>query len=216
MAKTTISDLVPPNDPILTQITQPIPLAEITSQETKKLIEKMLDASYGRRKNRSKPTVVGLAAPQIGISKRIIAVDKGADGKGGLSDLQMYINPEIVWKSQEESEWYEGCWSTDRVCGIVSRATTIEVSAYTTEGKKVIERHSGYPARIFQHEIDHLNGKEFVTHITDDAKLHWVEDEEFPSYRENEGWRTWKKTCPREKWEQIKGLNKNSLTKKSR
>lgn len=201
-----IQNLVKPNDPILLQIAEEIPLSEISSGTTKKLIEKIFEASYGRRKDKSKPNVVGLAAPQIGISKRIIAVDIGADGKGELSDLRIYINPNITWKSQDEIEWYEGCWSTDRVCGIVSRSNEIKVKAFTPDGEKVKETYKGYVARIFQHEIDHLDGKEFVTHITDDEKLHWVEEDEFPHYRNNEGWRNWQKKCPREKWEKIKRI----------
>jgi peptide deformylase len=196
---------VAPNDPILNKIAQPVSLDEINHDETKQHIEAMLDVAYGNRLDRTKPTVVGLAAPQIGISKRIIAVDIGADGKGGLANLKLYINPEITYQSDDTSDWYEGCWSTDRVCGIVSRSNEIKIKAYTPEGKEIEETHKGYVARIFQHEIDHLNGKEFITHITDDSKLHWVEENEFSDYRNNEGWRNWPKKCPREKWEKIKG-----------
>jgi len=70
----------------------------------------------------------------------------------------------------------------------------------------VEEEYSGYTARIFQHEVDHLDGKEFTTYITDDKKLHWVEEEEFPAYRNQEGWRHWPHKCPRQKWERIKGI----------
>lgn len=78
--------------------------------------------------------------------------------------------------------------------------------AYGERGEKIIEKHSGYVARIFQHEIDHLDGKVFVTHIHDDSKLHWVEKEQFPEYRNNEAWRNWQVKCPRKKWEEIKGI----------
>lgn len=200
--------LVAPNDPILLKHAEEIDPNAITSSEIQAFIEKILTVAYGNRTDMAKPLVVGLAAPQIGISKRIIAVDIGADGKGGLSNLKIYINPEITWHSEEENEWYEGCWSTDRVCGIVSRPTRIKVRAYTREGKKIEEEHEGYVARIFQHEIDHLNGKEFITHITDDNELHWVEEDEFPKYRNQEAWRHWPHKCPREKWEKIKGIKK--------
>lgn len=195
---------VAPNDPVLLKMAEKISPDHITSDETKQIIEQMLDASYGRRKNRDKPTLVGLAAPQIGISKRIIAVDVGADGKGGLSDLRIFINPEITWQSADEAEWYEGCWSTSRVCGIVSRVREIRVSAFDQTGGKVEQEYRGYVARIFQHEIDHLNGKVFVDHIADDNKLHWVEEDEFPQYRNQEAWRNWPKKCSRERWEKIK------------
>lgn len=201
-----IKDLVAPNDPILLAVAEKISIDKIKTPEVQELIERILDASFGRRIERDKPLLVGLAAPQIGISKRIIAVDIGADGKGGLSNLKIYINPVIVWKSEKENEWYEGCWSTDRVCGIVSRSSKIKVRAYTEKGELVEEEYEGYVARIFQHEIDHLEGREFVTHISDDSKLHWVEEDEFSEYRNKEAWRNWSKKCPREKWERIKGM----------
>lgn len=198
--------LVPPNDPILLKIAESIAVSNIPGNQTQQLIEELLCVAYDNRIDRQKPIAVGLAAPQVGISKRIIAVDIGADGKGGLADLRVYINPEITWCSEDTNEWYEGCWSTDRVCGIVSRPTSIKIKAYTREGKPVEEEYSGYVARIFQHETDHLDGDEFITHISDDNNLHWVEPEEFPEYRNNQAWRTWPKKCPRTKWEHIKGL----------
>lgn len=197
---------VSPDNPVLLNIAEPIAVSEINSQKTQLLITRMLDMAYGEQGDRNKPVLVGLAAPQIGISKRIVLVDTGADGKGNVSNLQVFINPEIVWKSEDETEWYEGCYSTDRVCGIVSRPTSVRVKSITREGKTVVQEYTGYVARIFQHEIDHLNGIEFVTHITDDSKLHWVEESEFPLYRDKEAWRNWPNKCPRERWNKIKGI----------
>lgn len=197
-----------PNDPILIKKAQTIPFKEINSKETKAILEKLLKYAYGEQKDRKKPVLVGLAAPQVKISKRIILVDVKAEGHGVVGDLRVFINPEITWKSKQEEEWYEGCFSTERVCGIVLRPKSIKIKAYTTKGKIVEEKYSGYVARIFQHEIDHLNGVEFVKHITEDDKLHWVKDNEFPQYRDKEAWRTWPNKCPREKWEEIKGIKK--------
>lgn len=197
------SKFVAPNDPILVKTAEEIPVDQITSQETKAIIQKMLNVGLGEQGDPTKPLLVGLAAPQIGISKRIILVDVSARGKGNVGDLRVFINPEITWSSKETNEWYEGCYSTDRVCGIVERPTRVKVKAYNQDGQLIENEYGGYTARIFQHEIDHLNGKEFVSHITDDNKLHWVEEDEFPEYRNNEGWRNWPKKCPREKWENI-------------
>lgn len=197
-----------PNDPILVKTAEKISVKEITSSKTQKIIEKMLKFAYPEQSDRKKPVLVGLAAPQVKISKRIILVDVGADGHGKVSDLRVFINPEIVWKSKIKKEWYEGCFSTDRVCGIVSRPKSVKVKAYTKDGEKIEEKYTGYVARIFQHEIDHLNGIEFVKHIKDDNKLHWVEDGEFPQYRDREAWRIWPRKCPREKWETMKGIKK--------
>lgn len=197
---------VRPNDPILIQMAQEIEPENIISPETAEIIERMLSVAYGEQEDRNKPLLVGLAAPQIGISKRIILVDVAARGKGNIGDLRVFINPEIIWSSEDKNEWYEGCFSTDRVCGIVSRPTSIKIRAYTRGGRLIEEEYAGYTARIFQHEIDHLNGIEFVSRITEDDKLHWVEKEEFPEYRNNEGWRNWPKKCSRGKWERIKGI----------
>lgn len=200
--------MVSPNDPILIQIAEAIPVNQITTSSTQTLIEQLLTLAYGEQKERKKALLVGLAAPQTGISKRIILVDIGADGHGGVSDLQVFINPEITWISQEKAQWYEGCFSTDRVCGIVERPVSVKVKAYNNHGVLEKKQYSGYTARIFQHEIDHLNGKEFITHISDENNLHWVEQNEFPLYRDHEAWRTWPNKCSFKKWEKIKGIRR--------
>jgi len=197
---------VKPTDPILIKIAAPIPVDQIASLKTNKIVDQILNIAYGEQTDRLKPVLVGVAAPQLGISKRIILVDVGADGHGNVSNLQVFINPEITWQSDETEEWYEGCFSTDRVCGIVDRPKSIRISAYDQAGKPVEGDNSGYVARIFQHEIDHLDGKEFVAHITDYNKLHWVEEDQFPQYRDQEAWRNWPVKCSSEKWNLTKGI----------
>lgn len=200
------SSFVEPNDPVLLKIAEEIPEQAIVSPETKSMIDTLLHVALGEQMDQTKPILVGLAAPQVGISKRIILVDVKANGKGVKGDLRVFINPVILTSSDKQEEWYEGCFSTDRVCGIVARPDSVTVKAFTPQGESVTETYTGYTARIFQHEVDHLNGKEFVSHITDPAKLHWVEDGDFVEYRNNEKWRTWKKLCPRERWLQIKNI----------
>lgn len=185
-AMPTRKGFVPPNDKILRQSAQSIEIGLIKQSEIQGVIDKMFDIAYGEQSDRSKPILVGLAAPQIGISKRIILVDVAADGKGHVADLRAYINPEVTWKSSEEGEWYEGCYSTDCVCGIVSRPVSVKIKAFDREGNEVHEEYTGYAARIFQHEIDHLDGKVFVDRVSDDHNLHWVLPEEFPQYRDKE------------------------------
>lgn len=182
------------SDPLLRKVAEGVRHGQINSAETKKIIKTMLKIAYGKQKDENKPIMVGLAAPQIGISKRIILVDIAANGKGKVGNLRIYINPKIIWKSKEKGEWYEGCFSTGRVCGIVSRPLSIKIQA-----KVVEEKYTGYIARIFQHEIDHLDGKLFIDHIKDPGKLHWVEEHEFPLYRNKEAWRNWPK-----KWQKNK------------
>lgn len=191
-----------PSDLHLRKNAQEISPNQINSPETRKIIETMLKVAYGKQKDKNKPTMVGLAAPQIGISKRIILVDVKADGKGKVGNLRIYINPKIIWKSKRAGEWYEGCYSTGRICGIIFRPTSIKIQSFklhtrcvklNPKWKSVEEKWSDYTARIFQHEIDHLDGKLFMDHIKNPDHLHWVEENEFPLYRNKEAWRHWPK-----------------------
>ena len=97
---------------------------------------------------------VGLAAPQIGISKRVVVIDVGE----GLIEL---INPEIVARNGMETD-SEGCLSIPGLVGDVPRSATVKVRALNREGKQVELNGDGLLARAFQHEIDHLDGLLFV------------------------------------------------------
>jgi|694.fasta_scaffold53299_2 peptide deformylase len=195
--------IVEPSHPVLSQVAEEVKTNEITSQFIQDLIKKMMQIAGVERENPGKRVLVGLAAPQIGVSKRIILVDTGANGKGGITNVKVYINPKIISKSAEETEWYEACFSTGQVAGIVMRPKIVTIVALNEKGDEVTETHADYVARIFQHEIDHLDGKRFPSLIKDEQKLHWVEKDEFPIYRNQEGWRDWPKKCPKEKWEAI-------------
>lgn len=197
-------DFVPPSNPVLSQIAEPVSLEEIGSADTQALIARMKEKAGLERGNPTKRILVGLAAPQLGILKRIILVNVLADGKGTQNaQIQVYINPEITLRSQETTEWYEGCFSTGNVTGIVSRAKMIAIKAYDETGREVHEGHTGYVARIFQHEIDHLDGIRFPARIQNPDNLHWVEGQ-WELYRNNEGWRNWKEKCSWERWNAIK------------
>ncbi|MCR4305596.1 MAG: peptide deformylase, partial [Candidatus Daviesbacteria bacterium] len=70
----------------------------------------------------------------------------------------------------------------------------IQALRFTPQGcNREFKKYSGYVARIFQHEIDHLDGKLFLDHIKNPDHLHWVEKKEFPLYRDREAWRNWPK-----------------------
>jgi peptide deformylase len=194
---------VEPSHPVLSQVAEEVQPHEIPTDFIQNLIQKMMEIAGVERGNPGKTVLVGLAAPQIGISKRIILVDTGANGKGGITHVKAYINPKIIAKSVEETEWYEACFSTGSVVGVVMRPKVVTIIALNQKGEEITETHTDYVARIFQHEIDHLDGKRFPPLVKDDNKLHWVEKEEFPLYRNQEGWRHWPKKCPREKWEAI-------------
>lgn len=98
---------------------------------------------------------VGLAAPQVGISKRALVVDIGE----GLYEI---INPEIVEKSGEQLSPPEGCLSIQGLLGEVRRAEKIKVVGQDRHGKRIEIESEGFLARALQHEIDHLNGILFI------------------------------------------------------
>lgn len=193
---------VPPSSKILSQVAKPIKIKEIKDPETQNIINTMLRIAYGRQGDKNYPTLVGLAAPQIGISKRIIIIGINSVGDGQQPELRAFINPKILKLSKETEDGREGCFSTSRVCGIVERSKSIVFEAYDRNVKKVTITLEGFPARIAQHEIDHLNGIRFPDRITDNSKLHWVEEYEFGKYRNN--WKKWTIKCSPEKWQAIK------------
>lgn len=98
---------------------------------------------------------VGIAAPQVGISRRLILVQRyDKDGKA----FDVMINPMIISKSDSLCDRIEGCLSIPVVRQNVNRRCSIRLKYKTLEGKKVIENIHGFTARIVQHELDHLNG----------------------------------------------------------
>jgi len=112
---------------------------------------------------------VGLAAPQLGINKRLIAIHF-EDKNGELYSYQL-INPKIISHSVEKAclAGGEGCLSVDRLVeGYVVRYARVTVRAYDIEGKEVKLRLKDYPAIVIQHEIDHLNGIMFYDHINEE------------------------------------------------
>jgi peptide deformylase len=120
-----------------------------------KLLRDMAETMYDARG-------VGLAAPQIGILKRVIVVDVGDEH--GLIEM---VNPEIVEREGEQIG-PEGCLSIPGINGIVRRAQRVVVKGQDRDGNPFTVEAEGYLARAFQHEVDHLNGVLF-TDIADEV-----------------------------------------------
>lgn len=129
---------------------------------------------------------VGLAAPQINISEQLAVVEysesddedetEGAEEKPAKpKKLYVLINPEIVKVSEEKVLGIEGCLSMPGLHGEVERHTAIQVKALNRHGKPQKIKVDGWMARIFQHEIDHLNGVLFTDHAT---RVWKIQDEE--------------------------------------
>jgi len=111
---------------------------------------------------------IGLAAPQIGELKRIIVVhpieERTADEKISKRP-QVFINPRITKKSKETEIGEEGCLSFPGLFLKIKRVKAVEIEALNEKGEKIQVRAEGLPARIFQHEIDHLDGILFIDRI---------------------------------------------------
>jgi peptide deformylase len=106
---------------------------------------------------------VGLAAPQIGDSRQIIAVDVSADSNKPI----VLINPVITWESEEILNDSEGCLSIPGIRGNVDRPGSITIKGKTLGGEDIeFEKIEGLMARAFQHELDHLNGVMFVDRLS--------------------------------------------------
>jgi peptide deformylase len=108
---------------------------------------------------------VGLAAPQIDISQRVIVVEYAEEEEEKPKSYAV-INPEIVKTSTETEIGIEGCLSIPNLVGEVERFSTVVVKGFNKQGKPVKIKSSGWLARIFQHEIDHLEGILFTDRAT--------------------------------------------------
>lgn len=97
---------------------------------------------------------VGLAAPQVGISKMMIISSPSAE----VGKEKIYINPEIIESSRENEVDTEGCLSLPGISCEVQRAKKIKFRALDTKGAVVTQELKGFSARVMQHEVDHLNG----------------------------------------------------------
>jgi peptide deformylase len=139
-------------DPVLRE--KAAPVTEV-SETTKQLIRDMFETMYAEEG-------VGLAAPQVGISERIIVIDPQQD------DLPAFalINPEIVEMSKETEKGEEGCLSIPGLRDIVERSYRVVVRGSSPEGEARELDLEGLPARIIQHEVDHLDGVLFFDRLS--------------------------------------------------
>ena len=168
----TVLDIVSLPAPILRKKTRPVTTFD---DELQTLIDNMIDTM--REANG-----VGLAAPQINLPIRLTVIEglpkEDEDGEEIPDSRQLFVvvNPEIVWRSQDVTDGIEGCLSIPGYLGEVERFEAIRVRAQDRHGKKVKMRLTGWTARIFQHEIDHLNGELYIDKLTAPENF-WTEEE---------------------------------------
>lgn len=167
-----VLDIVTIPNPILRRKTRPVTQFDADLQI---LIDNMIETM------REAPGV-GLAAPQVGQPLRLSVIETlpkvDEDGNEIEDSRELFViaNPEIVWRSRDELLGVEGCLSIPGYVGEVSRAEKIRVRAQDRFGRKIRLRLTGWTARIFQHEIDHLNGILYIDKLTAKENL-WTEEE---------------------------------------
>ena len=167
--------------PILRNKTKDIPINDIKSTNTQKIIEKMI-------KTMRKHNGAGLAANQIYEPIRICIIevlDNPRYKHLNTIPLKILINPKVIIKKDTATfNSYEGCLSVPNLRGKVRRYNSINVTYYTMDAKKITENIKGLESIVYQHEIDHLDGYLFTDKVEDNSTL--VTYENYQKYYEEE------------------------------
>ena len=154
IAAMALRDILVLPDKRLRQVSDPVKKIDAG---VRKLIEDMFETMY-------EAPGIGLAAIQIGTSKRVITMDLAK--KEEPRNPQVFINPEIVWSSQEKATYEEGCLSIPEYFDDVERPVQVRVKYLDLEGRPHERAADGLFATCLQHEIDHLNGVLFIDHLS--------------------------------------------------
>lgn len=163
--------------PTLRRAALPLEPDQIGTDELHRLVEDMIDTlhDYGG---------IGLAAPQIDEPLRLAIVEmSGGPSRYGeipALPLTVFVNPTIEVIDPATAGYWEGCLSVPGLRGFVERPQHIRVNALDIDGKRLQLELRGFPATVFQHEFDHLDGRLYIDRITDSRKL--VFEEEFERY----------------------------------
>ena len=141
-------------DPVLKQVSKRV---DAVTDETRALMDDMLETMYAA-------PGIGLAAVQIGEPVRVIVMDLAKEDE--KPEPRYFVNPEILWKSDELSSYEEGCLSVPEMYEDVDRPARIKARWLDYDGKPVEMECDGLLATCLQHEMDHLNGVLFIDHLS--------------------------------------------------
>ena len=150
----TIRPLVILPDPVLRLVSEPV--GPVTA-EIRRIVADMLETMYDA-------PGVGLAAIQVGIAKRIVTIDTSKEE--GVRLPQVFLDPQVVWSSQETRIYDEGCLSIPDYYGEVERPDRVRVRFRDLDGADREIEADGLLSTCIQHEIDHLNGVLFIDHLS--------------------------------------------------
>jgi peptide deformylase len=140
--------------PALKQVSQPV---ERVDDELRALMDDMLETMYDA-------PGIGLAAIQIGVPKRVIVMDLARQDEP--KQPQYFVNPEILWSSDETAPYEEGCLSVPEIFDEVDRPARVKLRYLNYQGEQIEEEADGMYAVCIQHEMDHLDGVLFIDHLS--------------------------------------------------
>lgn len=160
-------------NPVLREKARELCREEIVSPKVQALIEDMVETMRGAEG-------LGLAAPQIGVGVRLALVEIPENPKRypGMKPYPfgIYINPKVKVLDREMQGFWEGCLSIPGLRGFVERPRKIEVSYFDRGGNPISMEVEGFPATVFQHEFDHLDGKLFVDRVKDTKRIAFLDE----------------------------------------
>jgi peptide deformylase len=132
-------------------------LVSVVDDDLRALMDDMLETMYAA-------PGIGLAAIQVGVPKRVIVMDLAK--KDETPAPRYFVNPEILWSSEEVKPWEEGCLSVPEIYDEVERPAKVRIRYLDYHGKLVEEEAEDLYAVCIQHEMDHLNGVLFIDHLS--------------------------------------------------
>jgi peptide deformylase len=154
-----IREIVLMGDPVLRERADDVTEFD---DELRKLVRDMFETMYHAEG-------IGLAAPQVGVSARVLVVDlrRDADGRESVEPAHLaLVNPRVTWQSEETEKQPEGCLSIPGLEEVVTRPLAVRVEGRDPEGNEVTVEADALFARALQHEIDHLDGVLFVDRVS--------------------------------------------------
>lgn len=140
--------------PVLKQVSAPVTAVD---DELRALMDDMLETMYAA-------PGIGLAAVQIGVPKRVIVMDLAREGEE--PQPRHYVNPEILWRSEDTAPYEEGCLSVPEIYDEIERPARVSLRYLNYQGEVVQEDAEGLFAVCIQHEMDHLEGVLFIDHLS--------------------------------------------------
>ena len=149
-----LRDILVVPDPILKKVSDRV---DVVDDDVRALMDDMLETMYAA-------PGIGLAAIQIGVAKRVIVMDLAKQDEP--KEPRYFINPEILWASEETQPYEEGCLSVPEIYDEVERPAHVKLRYLDYHGKTVEEDAEGMYAVCIQHEMDHLDGVLFIDHLS--------------------------------------------------